>query len=67
MSKKKKEAKKELFITKVIKEIKLVRWPNKKEMLKYSIATLACIIILSVFFVASDFVIAAVKSFVEGL
>lgn len=66
MSKKKKE-KRELFITKVRKEIKQVRWPNKKEMIKYSLATLTCIIVLSVFFVASDMIIAAVKSFVEGL
>ena len=66
MSKEKKE-KRELFITKVRKEIKQVRWPNKKEMIKYSLATLTCIIVLSVFFVASDMIIAAVKSFVEGL
>ncbi|MBR2588433.1 MAG: preprotein translocase subunit SecE [Bacilli bacterium] len=64
---KKEKVKKELFITKVRKEIKQVRWPNRKEMIKYSVATLICIIVLSLFFVASDLIIAAAKSFVEGL
>lgn len=63
----KKKEKKEGFFKGVVSEIKQVRWPNKKEMGKYSLAVLLCIIILSVFFTASDVVISAVKSFLGGL
>ena len=64
---KKKKEKKELFLTKVRKEIKKVRWPKKKEMAKYSFAVLLCIVILSLFFVASDLLITAVRTVIGGL
>lgn len=64
---KKKKEKKESFLTKVRKEMKKVRWPKKKEMVKYSFAVLLCIIVLSLFFVASDLLITAVRTVIGGL
>ena len=55
------------FFAGVKKEMSRVRWPQKKDMIKYSIAVLACAIILALFFVFSDIIIAAVRAFVEGL
>lgn len=66
-SKKKNKEKKQSFFASVRSEIKQVRWPNKKEMAKYSFAVLTCIVILSIFFTASDVIISAVKSFLGGL
>lgn len=58
--------KKPNFFSNVRKEIKKVRWPKRKEMLKYSFAVLICIVILSIFFVASDLIIAAARTLVGG-
>lgn len=55
------------FFSNVHKEMKKVRWPKKKEMLKYSFAVLVCIIVLSIFFVLSDFAIAGIKTLVEAI
>lgn len=55
------------FFAGVKKEMSRVRWPNKKDMIKYSIAVLACAAVLAVFFVFSDLIIAGVRTFVEGL
>lgn len=55
------------FFAGVKKEMSRVRWPKKKDMLKYSVAVLACALILALFFVFSDLIIAAIRTFVEGL
>ena len=55
------------FFAGVKKEMGRVRWPKKKDMIKYSIAVLACAAILALFFVFSDLIIAGVRTFVEGL
>lgn len=49
------------FIKGVKKETHKVRWPNKKEMITYSIATLFCVIVFALFFTGLDFIISAVK------
>lgn len=49
------------YLNGVKKELKKVRWPNKKEMIKYSGATLMLIIVFAVFFSLTDFIIAGVK------
>ena len=49
------------FIVSVKKEMTKVRWLNRKEMIKYSIATLSIMIILGIYFFASDFVLSTVK------
>lgn len=49
------------YLKNVKKELKKVRWPNRKEMLKYSSATLTLIVIFAIFFSLTDFIIAGVK------
>ena len=41
------------FLNGVKKEMKKVRWPNKKEMITYSLATISFIIVFALFFAAS--------------
>lgn len=48
------------FFVGVKKEMGKVRWPNRKEMVKYSVATLSFIVLFSVFFVATDAVLGAI-------
>ena len=64
VEKKETKVKKESFFTGVKKEMKHVRWPLKKEMVKYSIATLSFIIFFTLFFMLTDLIIAAVKMLV---
>ena len=64
---KKEKNKKESFFKKVRKEMKEVKWPSRKDMVKYSVAVLTCIIVLSVFFTLSDLIIAGVRTILEGL
>ena len=49
------------FFKDVKGELKKVRWPLKKEMIKYSIATLIFMVILGLFFVATDLIIAGIR------
>lgn len=46
------------FFKGVKKEISRVRWPNKKEMIKYSIATIVFIVFFSAFFYLFDTIVA---------
>ena len=62
-AKKEKKAKGEGFFKEVIKELKRTKWPDKKYMVKYSVATFATIIISSVYFYA----IFALFSYLKGL
>ncbi len=59
-----KKVKNENFYAGAVKELKKVRWPLKKEMLKYSAATLIFIIFFAGFFLLSDIIIAAIKGLV---
>ena len=66
----KKEEKKGLF-TKfrifchgVASEFKKVHWPNKKDMIKYSIATIVFVIFCGLFFYAIDVIFALIKSLI---
>ena len=45
------------FFVNVKKEMKKVRWPKKKEMIKFSIATLIVICFFMLFFLLSDGII----------
>ena len=51
------------FLKDVIKELKKVNWPDKKYMVKYSIATFATIIMSSVYF----YLITMAFAFIKGL
>lgn len=49
------------YLNGVKKELKKVRWLTKKELLKYSGATLMFVIIFALFFSLADIIIASVK------
>ena len=53
------------FLVGVKKEMKKVRWPNKKEMVTYSVATVAFILIFGIFFSILDFAITGLKMVVK--
>ncbi len=53
------------FLVGVKGELKKVRWLSKKEMIKYSTATIAFIIIFSVFFGGLDLILAGIKTVVK--
>ena len=53
------------FLAGVKKEMGRVRWPKKKEMIKYSVAVLVCVVVFATFFVASDFIIAGIRTLAE--
>lgn len=61
---KKEKVKKESFFAGVKKEMGKVRWPLKKEMIKYSIATLSFIFFFGLFFTLGDLIIAGFKMLV---
>ena len=61
---KKKETKKSTkkhFLGEVRSEMAKVKWPSKKDMIKYSIATIVFVIFFALFFYAIDMVIALLK------
>jgi len=49
------------FFAGVRKELKRVRWPLKKEMVTYTIATISFILFFMVFFTGSDLLISGLK------
>ena len=49
------------FFKDVKKEISKVKWPTKKNMIKYSLTTILFVLFFSVFFLALDLIIAYVK------
>ncbi len=53
------------FLKEVKKEMKKVRWPNKKEMFSYSIATISFVLIFALFFVLTDIILATLKTWVS--
>ena len=57
----KKSVKKEGFFKGIKKELKQVRWPSFKDMLKYTIATLVFCIILVAFFEVLNIIMAIIK------
>ena len=59
---KKQSVKKDTYIEQVKKELKKVKWPSKKELIKYSVTTLCFIIFFALFF----FGIEALFAFIEG-
>lgn len=52
------------FISEVLEEMKLVRWPKAIEVVKYSIASLIFIIIFALFFFGIDALFALVKDLI---
>ena len=52
------------FFKEVKSELNKVKWPNRKDMLKYSIATISFVIFFAVFFYLIDLGVAFIKSMV---
>jgi len=52
------------FFSEVKKELAKVKWPNKKDMVKYSVATIVFVIFFAGFFYAIDLLMALVKTLV---
>lgn len=52
------------FFKGVIKETKRIRWPNFKDMVKYSSATILLLIFFGLFFYGIFLLVAFVKSFI---
>jgi len=44
------------------KEISRIKWTNKKDLLKYSVASIVFVIFFGLFFYAIDFVVAILRS-----
>ena len=59
---KKPEVKKESWWHGVKSEFKKVRWPSKKEMIKYSVATIAFIVFFALFFYLIELVVYLLKT-----
>lgn len=55
---------KEKPITTFKSEFSKIKWPDKKEMIKYSVATIVFVIFFGIFFYAIELVISLLKSFV---
>lgn len=53
------------FFRNVKKEMKKVRFPEKKEMTKYSVAAISFILFFALFFSLSDFIITGLKMLVK--
>ncbi len=60
-TKKKTKEKKESFFEGVRNEISKVKWPTRKDVIKYTIATLVFIVFLATFFVLLSLVMSLVK------
>lgn len=52
------------FLASVKKEMAKVKWPNKKDMITYSVATLSFILFFMVFYTITDLVISGIKMLV---
>ena len=62
-----KKQKKESLIKSVKQEMKKVKWPTAKEILKYTFATLAFCLILAAFFMLLNVILSSIVSFIRGL
>ena len=52
------------FFVNVKKEMAKVRWPNKKEMVTYSVATISLMIVFALFFTLTDLILSGLKMLV---
>lgn len=55
---------KKSFYKEVKSELKKVKWPSKKEMIKYSISTLCFVILFALFFFGIESLFALVKGLI---
>lgn len=57
--------KKDTYLRDVKKEMSMVRWPSTKEVIKYSVASLAFVLLFALFFYGIDALFALVKDLVS--
>jgi len=60
-NKKAPKVKKETYMEGVSEELKKVKWPSKKEVIKYTIATIVLVLILVAFFLLLDLGMSLIK------
>ena len=63
----KKKQKKDSLVKGVKQEMKKVKWPSVKEVVKYTFATLGFCILLALFFMLLNAILSSVLSFIRGL
>ena len=63
VKKEKKAKNKESFFKNLKKEISMVKWPDGKDLIKYTIATIVMCVILVLFFQFLDVILAYIKEF----
>lgn len=63
--KRKEIGKKDTYLSDVRKEMRLVRWPSKEEVVKYSIACLIFVLFFALFFYGIDALFALVKDLID--
>ena len=63
---KKNKNKKQSYLSQVRSEMKNVTWPSKKNLVKYSLATIAMIIFLSLFFLGLSAIFDLLYALVQG-
>lgn len=54
------------FLKDVKSEMKKVRFPNKKEMITYSVATISLVVFFALYFGLLDLIIAGIKTLING-
>ena len=62
--KEKKDKKKESLFKQIKKEMSKVHFPNKKDMIKYSIATITFVIFFGIYFYVIELIMALIKSWI---
>ena len=62
----KKEIKGKKYYQLIIDELKLVTWPTKKNLIKYSITTIVMVILLALFFLGISFVFDLIYGLKQG-
>ena len=64
MKREKKKKKIAKFFASVKKEMAKVKWPNKKDMITYSVATISFIVFFGLFYSLTDLIISGIKMLV---
>lgn len=64
--KKDKKNKKDSYLAQVGKEMKLVTWPTRKNIVKYSISTIVMIVLLALFFTLVSLIFDLLYGLVQG-
>ncbi len=53
------------FLVSVKKEMTKVKWPDKKTIIAYSVATLSCVLIFALFFASLDLILTGIKMIIK--